>query len=174
MSEISQYTESLHEECGVFGMYDKTGETDMVSAVYSALYALQHRGQESAGIAVSNGERIMVFKDMGLVSQVFDEPTLNSLTGAKLTYTVKGTVSTIDHEVLKSWLVQDENGNYSIDESKEKTKKARRQAQRRREHEKNITPADPIPAATLIENDRLPADLSALFDDEVEPFGDIR
>ena len=61
-----------------------------------------------------------------------------------------------------------------IDESKEKTKKARRQAQRRREHEKNITPAAPIPAATLIENDRLPADSSALFDDEVEPFGDIR
>ena len=45
--------------------------------------------------------------------------TLNSLTGAKLTYTVKGTTSTIDHAVLKSWLVQDENGNYSIDESKE-------------------------------------------------------
>ena len=53
MSEISQYTESLHEECGVFGMYDKTGETDMVSAVYSALYALQHRGQESCGIALN-------------------------------------------------------------------------------------------------------------------------
>ena len=47
MSELAQYTESLHEECGVFGIYDKTGETDMVSAVYSALYALQHRGQES-------------------------------------------------------------------------------------------------------------------------------
>ena len=54
MSEISQYTESLHEECGVFGMYDKTGETDMVSAVYSALYALQHRGQESCGIVVGD------------------------------------------------------------------------------------------------------------------------
>ena len=53
MSEISQYTESLHEECGVFGMYDKTGETDMVSAVYSALYALQHRGQESCGMLLS-------------------------------------------------------------------------------------------------------------------------
>ena len=53
MSEISQYTESLHEECGVFGMYDKTGGTDMVSAVYSALYALQHRGQESCGIALN-------------------------------------------------------------------------------------------------------------------------
>lgn len=45
--------------------------------------------------------------------------TLNSLTSAKLTYTVKGTASTIDHTVLKSWLIQDENGNYSIDESKE-------------------------------------------------------
>ena len=50
MSEISQYTESLHEECGVFGMYDKTGETDMVSAVYSALYALQHRGRRAAAL----------------------------------------------------------------------------------------------------------------------------
>jgi len=48
---------------------------------YFGLYALQHRGQESAGIAVSNGNRIMVFKDMGLVSQVFDESTLASLTG---------------------------------------------------------------------------------------------
>ena len=40
MSEISQYTEGLHEECGVFGIYDKTGETDMVSAVYASLCAL--------------------------------------------------------------------------------------------------------------------------------------
>ena len=53
MSDFSQYTEALHEECGVFGMYDKTGETDMVNAVYSALYALQHRGQESCGIALN-------------------------------------------------------------------------------------------------------------------------
>ena len=42
--------EALHEECGVFGIYDSTGKTNMVSAVYSALYALQHRGQESCGI----------------------------------------------------------------------------------------------------------------------------
>ena len=53
MSEISQFSQGLHEECGVFGMYDKTGATDMVSAVYSALYALQHRGQESCGIALN-------------------------------------------------------------------------------------------------------------------------
>lgn len=52
-----------------------------VAKLYYGLFALQHRGQESAGLAVSNGDRIMVFKDMGLVSQVFDEPTLNSLTG---------------------------------------------------------------------------------------------
>ena len=44
--------EALHEECGVFGIYDSTGKTNMVSAVYSALYALQHRGQESCGIAL--------------------------------------------------------------------------------------------------------------------------
>ena len=48
---------------------------------YYGLYALQHRGQESAGIAASDGKSIRVYKDLGLVSQVFDESTLNSLTG---------------------------------------------------------------------------------------------
>ncbi len=68
-----------HEECGVFGVY-APGEA-VSKLTYYGLFALQHRGQESAGIAVSNGKRIMVFKDMGLVSQVFDEATLSSLTG---------------------------------------------------------------------------------------------
>lgn len=68
-----------NEECGVFGVW-APGE-EVAKLTYYGLYALQHRGQESAGMAVSNGERIMVFKDMGLVSQVFDEPTLNSLIG---------------------------------------------------------------------------------------------
>ncbi|NLA28423.1 MAG: amidophosphoribosyltransferase [Propionibacterium sp.] len=68
-----------HEECGVFGVY-APGEA-VSKLTYFGLFALQHRGQESAGIAVSNGKRIMVFKDMGLVSQVFDEATLSSLTG---------------------------------------------------------------------------------------------
>jgi amidophosphoribosyltransferase len=67
------------DACGVFGVW-APGE-DVAKLTYFGLYALQHRGQESAGIAVSNGERIVVFKDMGLVSQVFDEVTLNSLTG---------------------------------------------------------------------------------------------
>ena len=67
------------EECGVFGVWAPGEEVSKLT--YYGLFALQHRGQESAGMAVSDGERIMVFKDMGLVSQVFDEPTLNSLTG---------------------------------------------------------------------------------------------
>ena len=85
MSEISQYTESLHEECGVFGMYDKTGETDMVSAVYSALYALQHRGQESCGIALNVDGVLSGYRDLGLVSEVFTKRVLEELPrGAKM------------------------------------------------------------------------------------------
>ena len=85
MSEISQYTESLHEECGVFGIYDKTGETDMVSAVYSALYALQHRGQESCGIALNVDGVLSGHRDLGLVSEVFTKRVLEELPrGAKM------------------------------------------------------------------------------------------
>ena len=63
----------------MFGVW-APGE-DVAKLTYFGLYALQHRGQESAGIAVSNGRQILVYKDMGLVSQVFDESTLNSLKG---------------------------------------------------------------------------------------------
>jgi|YNPNPStandDraft_1061719.scaffolds.fasta_scaffold19391_2 amidophosphoribosyltransferase len=71
--------EALHEECGVFGIYG-TGE-DVARMTYFGLFALQHRGQESAGIAVSNGREITVHKRMGLVSQVFDEAVLREMTG---------------------------------------------------------------------------------------------
>ena len=63
----------------MFGVW-APGE-DVAKLTYFGLYALQHRGQESAGIAVSNGRQILVYKDMGLVSQVFDETTLDSLKG---------------------------------------------------------------------------------------------
>ena len=63
----------------MFGVW-APGE-DVAKLTYFGLYALQHRGQESAGIAVSNGRQILVYKDMGLVSQVFDESTLESLKG---------------------------------------------------------------------------------------------
>lgn len=67
------------DACGVFGVFAPA--EDVAQLTYYGLFALQHRGQESAGIAVSTGNRITVFKDMGLVSQVFDEATLSSLKG---------------------------------------------------------------------------------------------
>lgn len=67
------------DECGVFGVF-APGEK-VATLTYFGLYALQHRGQESAGIATSNGKQILIYKDMGLVSQVFDDSALNSLTG---------------------------------------------------------------------------------------------
>ena len=85
MNEISEYCQGLHEECGVFGIYDKTGETDMVSAVYSALYALQHRGQESCGIALNVDGVLSGYRDLGLVSEVFTKRVLEELPqGAKM------------------------------------------------------------------------------------------
>ncbi|GAB2684334.1 amidophosphoribosyltransferase [Thalassiella azotivora] len=67
------------DACGVFGAW-APGE-EVAKLAYFGLYALQHRGQESAGIAASNGRQILVYKDMGLVSQVFDETALGSLNG---------------------------------------------------------------------------------------------
>ena len=64
----------------MFGVW-APGE-EVAKLTYFGIYALQHRGQESAGIAVSNGKQILVYKDMGLVSQVFDESTLESLKGS--------------------------------------------------------------------------------------------
>ena len=71
--------EALHEECGVFGIYDSTGKTNMVSAVYSALYALQHRGQESCGIALNVDGVLTGYRDLGLVSEVFTPRVLADL-----------------------------------------------------------------------------------------------
>ena len=67
------------DACGVFGVW-APGE-EVAKLTYFGLYALQHRGQESAGIAASDGHRLLVYKDMGLVSQVFDEASLGSLKG---------------------------------------------------------------------------------------------
>jgi amidophosphoribosyltransferase len=67
------------DACGVFGVW-APGE-EVAKLAYFGLYALQHRGQESAGIAVSDGRRILVYKDMGLVSQVFDDAALEGLDG---------------------------------------------------------------------------------------------
>ena len=71
--------ESPKEECGLFGVW-APGE-DVARLTYFGLFAQQHRGQESAGIAVSDGSNMLVYKDLGLVSQVFNEATLTTLHG---------------------------------------------------------------------------------------------
>lgn len=76
---IDPQDQGPQDACGVFGVW-APGE-DVAKLTYFGIYALQHRGQESAGIAVSNGRQILVYKDMGLVSQVFDDATLDSLKG---------------------------------------------------------------------------------------------
>ena len=67
------------EACGVFGVWAPGADTARLT--YFGLYALQHRGQESAGIAVSDGERMTVVKELGLVAQVFNETMLSTLQG---------------------------------------------------------------------------------------------
>lgn len=70
--------DSIHEECGVFGIYSK--ETcDVAAQTYVALYALQHRGQESCGIVVNDDGVLSYHKNLGLVNQVFDRETLERL-----------------------------------------------------------------------------------------------
>ena len=78
--ENDQIKEELHEECGVFGAYNVRGE-DIASWVYYGLFALQHRGQESCGIAVSENRDIRYYKDMGLVNEVFTPENLDKVHG---------------------------------------------------------------------------------------------
>ena len=74
----SNYFDKLHEECGVFGVITGGGE-DVVHMTYRALYALQHRGQESCGIAINDDGVISGYKDVGLVSDVFTKDVLRRL-----------------------------------------------------------------------------------------------
>ena len=69
----------MHESCGVFGVY--APDEDVARLTFFALFALQHRGQESAGIATTNGRKLQVYAKMGLVSQVFTEDSLSRLGG---------------------------------------------------------------------------------------------
>jgi amidophosphoribosyltransferase len=73
------YDDHFHDACGVFGIF--APGHDVARLTFFGLYALQHRGQESAGIAVADGGQVTVVKDLGLASQVFDEKTLAGLSG---------------------------------------------------------------------------------------------
>jgi len=90
-------TDRIEDECGVFGVF---GSEKASEYVYLGLFSLQHRGEESAGIATSDGENIKVYKEMGLVGDVFDEEILSSLTGQLAIGHVR--YSTTGQSVLKN------------------------------------------------------------------------
>lgn len=94
----------LHEECGVFGIYEND-VTDVVQSAYFAMYALQHRGQESCGIAVNDDGVISVHKDVGLVPDVFNRETLEKLGRGNMAvghcrYATTGTASAVNAQPL--------------------------------------------------------------------------
>src|SRR5882724_3371945 len=92
MIELSD--DKLREECGVFGIY---GHAEASRMTYLGLYALQHRGQESCGMVSSTGERLLSERDMGYVSEAFDQARLDRLPGAcaigHVRYSTAGEVS---------------------------------------------------------------------------------
>lgn len=77
--ELEEPDRGLHEECGIFGVCDPAG--NCAQTTYYGLYALQHRGQEACGIAAINDREQSFYKDVGLVSEVFDKETLQRLNG---------------------------------------------------------------------------------------------
>ena len=79
MNRDLDHRDGPRDECGVFGVF--APERDVARLAYFALFALQHRGQESAGIAATHNGQIMTVRDLGLVSQVFDEEKLRALQG---------------------------------------------------------------------------------------------
>ena len=101
----SHYAEDeLHEECGVFGVYDFDGN-DVASTIYYGLFALQHRGQESCGIVVNDDGVFRHHKNLGLVNQVFDRDTLEQLGKGNIAighvrYSTTGSCSAVNAQPL--------------------------------------------------------------------------
>lgn len=115
--------EQIHEECGVFGIFNRDAESvDTARCVYYALYALQHRGQEACGIAVEDGNLINLYKDLGLVHEVFDEKILSGMKGSiaigHARYSTTGgnnrrNIQPLGVDYIKGSLVIAHNGNIS-------------------------------------------------------------
>ncbi|MCH2513883.1 MAG: amidophosphoribosyltransferase [Dehalococcoidia bacterium] len=101
------------EECGVIGVF--TPEGDASRLAFFGLFALQHRGQESAGIAAANGENVVVHADMGLVTQIFREPDFYPLVGdmaiGHTRYSTSGSSELCNAQPL---LVQGEHGQIAV------------------------------------------------------------
>ena len=103
------YDDHLHDSCGVFGIH--APGRDVARLTFFGLYALQHRGQESAGIAVADDGQITVIKDLGLVSQVFNEQMLQSLSGQHAIGHVRYSTTGSSHWQNSQPLVRSRNGD---------------------------------------------------------------
>ena len=102
-----------NEECGVIGVFTPEGEASRLA--FFGLFALQHRGQESAGIAAANGENVVVHADMGLVTQIFREPDFYPLVGdmaiGHTRYSTSGSSELCNAQPL---LVEGEHGQLAV------------------------------------------------------------
>jgi len=107
---------NIHEECGVLGIYDGTMAGDAASESYYGLFALQHRGQESCGIAVSDNGKITGHKGVGLVREIFDEKEIRHLGKGQMAigHTRYSTFGTINHTNAQPLIVQHMNGMLAI------------------------------------------------------------
>jgi amidophosphoribosyltransferase len=99
----------FHDACGVFGIF--APGHDVARLTYFGLYALQHRGQESAGIAVADEDQVTVIKELGLVNQVFNEQTLQSLSGQHAIGHVRYSTTGSTHWQNSQPLVRSRNGS---------------------------------------------------------------
>lgn len=107
--------DKLHEECGVFGIYDND-DLDVVTSTYLALYALQHRGQESCGIAVNDDGVITGYKDLGLVTDVFKPEVLERLGTGKMAvgHCLYGTAESDKRENAQPMTIRHVKGQMAI------------------------------------------------------------
>jgi amidophosphoribosyltransferase len=103
------------EECGIFGIAAPKNQPDVARLVFYGLFALQHRGQEAAGIAVSDGLSMRLHKKLGLVAQVFDEPTMTSLTGyLSIGHTRYSTTGSSTMRNVQPFMLETRNGPLAL------------------------------------------------------------
>lgn len=111
--------DSVHEECGVFGIYDASKSIDVARYTYYGLYALQHRGQESCGIAVNSVDendtiKMLQYKDLGLVQEVFNQLILNELKGHSAVGHVRYSTANGAREDAQPIVSRYKNGTFAV------------------------------------------------------------
>ena len=106
----------LHDECGVFGIYKNDSETDIVEETYLSLYAIQHRGQVGAGIAVNNEGKIKYYKDFGMIPEALPEKELARLGNGKIAlgHVKYSSGEAVDHENLAPLVMRYIKGQLAI------------------------------------------------------------